>query len=293
MSDTRYEMFQSSGYSLHVKIQDNRKAENLLLLHGFNDTKETFVFIEDYLAEKFNLLSFDFRGHGNSAWKQEGIYHFAETFSDIHNVASYYFPESFYLMGHSMGGGFAARYAGFLPEKVKALICLEGFAGLLSHEREKRRVVDWLEASRRRSEKVGKIRPERGMDFATAVGKLRRIYQTLPDDKLEILVTNLVKKGINGKYIWKNDPALKSANPIPYPPYFTRYLWESITCPVAILYGEKTNLRPARLEEEVLKHFSNLFYRELPNCGHNLHHDDPKAVTKVLDEFFLEYQITF
>lgn len=134
-----YTKFQSNGFNLSVKkVYSSDSKPSLLLLHGFNDNKETFYFIEKFLSEYFNLISFDFRGHGDSDWKKEGIYHYAESFLDVHNIAEEYCKEPFYLLGHSMGASIAARYSGLFPERILGLICLEGFIGILPKEYEKK-----------------------------------------------------------------------------------------------------------------------------------------------------------
>lgn len=137
---SHYENFSSIGHNLSVKITNNNKEENILLLHGFNDNKETFVFLEEFLSERFNIYSFDFRGHGDSDWKKDSLYNYSENLIDVQNVIEHYFKKPIYLLGHSMGGGMAARYTGLFPEKIKLLICLEGFSGLQPQEVERNRL---------------------------------------------------------------------------------------------------------------------------------------------------------
>lgn len=277
------EFFQSYGHKLSVCIEKSDKKENILLLHGFNDNQATFYFIRDFLQQRFNVYSFDFRGHGDSDWKTDGIYHAAETLADIHNIICYYLPQPFHLLGHSMGGGFAARYTGLQPHRIKSLVCLEGFADLLNYQREKDRILHWLDTMYNRREKGG-MPPARAMSFSRALDKLKRIYQNLDDETLKILAQNLLREQGSG-FQWKADPNIKLSNPIPYPPQFTRFLWQSISCPVKIIYGEKSHLRPAGLEE-ILSHFSDLAYSEIAGSGHNMHHDNPDELGRLLDEFY-------
>jgi pimeloyl-ACP methyl ester carboxylesterase len=46
--------------------RDNGKEDTIILLHGFQDTARGFYFLEDYLSHRFNILSPDWRGHGDS-----------------------------------------------------------------------------------------------------------------------------------------------------------------------------------------------------------------------------------
>lgn len=280
----KIETFSSIGHSLSLKIRENGKKDSILLLHGFNDSKDTFIFLEEFLSEHFNLIAFDFRGHGDSEWKKDGFYSYAENIADINNVIDHYSRDPLFILGHSMGGGLAARYTGLFPEKIKGLICLEGFSGLQSQDRERTRIREWLDTLQKRNSRPIKERESRkGMTLEDAKFKLSMIYNKLSPDKIERLLPGLVKETEKG-FAWKNDPTLKISSPIPFPPLLSRNLWEQITCPTLIIYGEDSHLMPGNLEE-VLGHFKNHTYYEIPNAGHNMHHDNPERVIELIGEY--------
>ncbi len=277
------EKFNSFGHEIEVKSTDSGKKNWMLLLHGFNDSKETFIFLEESLGSKFNLLSFDFRGHGNSDWSRDGIYHYAEHFLDIHNIAKQFLPEKFFILAHSMGASLASRYTGMYPDSVKGLVCLEGFSGLQPPEREIDRIKGWLNSQVAKGQKT--TAPRRPMKREDALQKLSLIYSGLAKEKVEILLEPLVRKTVENKYVWKNDPSLRtSSNPIPFSPILSRALWSKIVCPVLILYGKKSHLWPENLEE-VLGHFKNREFHILENSGHNMHHDEPEKTAEYIFEF--------
>jgi pimeloyl-ACP methyl ester carboxylesterase len=279
----RVETFFSQGHLIEVKVQDNQKNQSILLVHGFNDTKETFVFLEGFLKNYFNLVSFDLRGHGNSEWKQDGLYHYSEAILDLHNVVVNFLPEKFVLMGHSLGAGLSARYAGLQPERLKALICLEGFVGFQGWEQEKKRINSWLEQTAKISERIHKEPKRRILTREDALQKLKLIYSSLPIEKVKILLDSLIREEGDG-VVWKNDPRIKNTSPIPFPPEFSRFLWKDISCPVLLFFGEKTHIRPKNLGE-IKSHFSNILHLEVPNAGHNMHHDNPEFIIEHLELF--------
>jgi pimeloyl-ACP methyl ester carboxylesterase len=273
----------SHGRNIEIGMSEKKHPQTILLLHGFNDTKETYIFIHEKLKENFNLVSFDFRGHGGSDWNEDGIYHPAENLLDLQNVINSLLPERFYIIAHSMGAGIAARYTGLFPEKIKGLVCLEGFSGLQTNSLEKSRLRNWLDGMAKKTGKKETIR--RKISKEEAIKKLSYVYSHLSMEKIVLLAEGLTKSMIGGDVTWKNDPRLKVTSPIPFPPELSRELWRSITCPVLMIYGEKTHLKPDNLEE-IKSHFKNLTYKEISGSSHNMHHDSPEECMLIINDFF-------
>jgi len=272
----------SHGKNIEIGRSFKEQKETILLLHGFNDTKETFIFLKNSLLQNFNYISFDFRGHGGSDWNEDGLYYPAENLLDLQSVINSELPEPFMILAHSMGAGIAARYTGIFPERVKALVCLEGFSGLQSNSIERFRVRNWLEGMAKKTGKKETVR--RKMTREEAIQKLTHIYSFLDLKRVEILVDGLIKPMVGGGVTWKNDPRLKVTSPIPFPPNLSRELWQHIECPTLMIFGEKTHLKPNNLEE-IKSHFKKLTYREIMGSSHNMHHDNPEECTTLINKF--------
>ncbi|MCB1192120.1 MAG: alpha/beta hydrolase [Leptospiraceae bacterium] len=284
--NVRYEIFESLGFPISVKLVDNSQKDTILLLHGFNDTKESFIFLEEFLNQRFNIVSFDYRGHGDSGWKKDGLYHYNENIIDLHGVVNVYLPETFFILGHSLGAALGARYTGIFPEKIEALICLEGFSGIKPMNVERENIIKWL--GRTSSHRNSKFKTMSSLEEASNV--LSMVHPRLNPEKVDKLVRTLVKQVEDGKYIWKSDPRTKLGFPMPFSPGLSRELWRNILCPVMICFGEETHLKAANLQE-VLSHFKNLKYIEIENAGHNIHHDNPEKLIACLDEFLTYNQL--
>ncbi len=275
--------FLSNGHKIGTRIINNNKEKNILLLHGFNDTKETFLFQENFLSEYFNIYSFDFRGHGDSDWKKDRIYSSTESLVDIHNFVNKYLSEKFFLLGHSMGAGLASRYAGLFPEKIKSLILFEGFSGLQSQDKDADRIILWLETMSKKK-LTPPIRKE--SSFEDLETKLGFIYNRLEKEKVKLLLPALIEQTESGKFKWKNDPNLKTGSPIPFPSNLSRHLWQRIFCPILIFFGKDTHLMPSHLDE-ILSHFKNIEFFEIESAGHNFHHEKPDEINNLI-KIFLE-----
>ncbi|PJZ68396.1 alpha/beta hydrolase [Leptospira perolatii] len=281
--------FESGGYKLSYSIRNNQKGRALLLLHGFMDTSQTFLFQEEFLSKHFDLYRFDYRGHGDSEWLREGFYHFMLPLVDTQTFLSKFLPEEFHILGHSMGGGIASRIAGLYPERVKSLVCLEGFSSLQDPEKERRRFRSWLEIWEKSIAGKEKKRQKSFQSVEEAANRLAPLYHRLPKDRLLQIAETLVRPTQDG-YQWKSDPVHKNGPPVFISPQFTRHLWETIVCPMLIVYGKNTHL-VLDDQKEILSHFKTLTYREIENAGHNMHHDRPEALEEILENFYTEHHL--
>ncbi len=98
----------------------------LLFLHGFLGTSADWEPVRSYLSD-FQTMALDLPGHG--------IAPFTEKF-DIDCCA-----ERFILVGYSMGGRLAMRFAAENPERIKSLILISSHPGLNSDEEKKQRLI--------------------------------------------------------------------------------------------------------------------------------------------------------
>lgn len=104
----------------------NHALPTLVLVHGLDSTRLTFrPFIEE-TAGRWNVLAVDQRGHGESPLGEEGEFSASAVAADLH--AALEERESMggsgkvVLVGHSMGGKVAMKFAADFPEKVAALV---------------------------------------------------------------------------------------------------------------------------------------------------------------------------
>lgn len=277
--------FESGGYRLSFTKRDNGRGRALLLLHGFMDSSQTFLFQEEFLSEYFDLYRFDYRGHGDSEWLKDGFYHFLIPLVDTKTFIATHLPEKFHILGHSMGGGLGSRIAGLYPDRIETLVCLEGFSSLQNPEKERRRFLSWLDNWEISLAGKERKRQKNFKSVEEAADRLAPIYPRLPKERLRSITETLIKPASDGGYQWKSDPTYKNGPPVFLSPQFTRHLWETISCPVMVVYGKKTHL-PLDDAKEVFSHIRNLRYEEIEDAGHNMHHDRPEVLAKLLRDFY-------
>ncbi|MDQ1423565.1 MAG: hypothetical protein QOD72_1063 [Acidimicrobiaceae bacterium] len=98
----------------------------LVLVHGFTGSSIDWIDVVDDLAVDRQVVTFDHRGHGESTnVGDESGYSFARLVDDLEAVLDDLGVGPCDLLGHSMGGAVAMRYALRRPERLRSLILMD------------------------------------------------------------------------------------------------------------------------------------------------------------------------
>jgi 3-oxoadipate enol-lactonase len=104
----------------------------LVLVHGFTGSSNDWMDVVDELARDRRVVTFDQRGHGESTnVGDERGYTFARLVDDLAFVLDELGVGQCDLLGHSMGGAIAMRYAVRHRERVRSLILMDTSARAL------------------------------------------------------------------------------------------------------------------------------------------------------------------
>ena len=96
----------------------------IVCLHGMRDHGDSFRALVSYFPDSRVLLP-DLRGHGRSDWASS--YSLLEFVADLRFISEQLSLKSFDLVGHSLGGHIATRYAAYFDEQVRRLVVIDGF----------------------------------------------------------------------------------------------------------------------------------------------------------------------
>lgn len=91
----------------------------LIMLHGLYASSDTWMGLVPALSRNFRLILVDLRNHGRSPHSMQMSY--AEMSNDVLELMDVLELKSAYLVGHSMGGKVAMRFALDYPERVLGL----------------------------------------------------------------------------------------------------------------------------------------------------------------------------
>ena len=101
-------------------------GEPLLLLHGLADNALVWARLGESLAEKYQVIALDLRGHGESD-KPESGYSCNEYIEDFHAWFDHLGWSNAHVLGHSWAGKLAAIWATREPQFFKSLILADPF----------------------------------------------------------------------------------------------------------------------------------------------------------------------
>ncbi len=108
---------------LFVREHGHHRSPPLVVFHGFLGSSRNWGSVARKLAESYRVLLVDLRNHGRSPHTRTMT--FEESVADALRVFEDYGLEQAVVMGHSLGGKVAMRFACEHPERVDRLIVLD------------------------------------------------------------------------------------------------------------------------------------------------------------------------
>jgi len=118
------ERVKSNGISLAVRDRPGRGTP-IVAIHGLTSNHTAWDPIADTLGDRHRLVAYDLRGRGDSDKPATG-YHLAAHAGDLRGLFDHYGIERAIVMGHSLGGHIAVRFATAHPERVAKLVLFDG-----------------------------------------------------------------------------------------------------------------------------------------------------------------------
>ena len=273
------------GMRYHVRRWRHQGARKMVLLHGWMDVSASFQFLVDALTLDWDVYAPDWRGYGLSDWSKADCYWFPDYIADLDFLLESIHPERpANLVGHSLGGNVACLYAGIRPERVARLVNLEGF-GLpqTRPEQAPKRYRHWLDELRERPQ----LRPYE--NFASLAARLRQSNPRLSQERADFLAPHWGREE-QGKVVLRGDPKHKIVNPLLYRYEEVRAIWREVGAPVLWVDGAQSDtlarmkMDPAQQAERRAA-FRRLRYETVDDAGHMLHHDQPEALARLLEDF--------
>jgi pimeloyl-ACP methyl ester carboxylesterase len=254
-------------------------APLFVYLHGWADAGSTFQFVVDSLAADWRVVAPDWRGFGRTVHRSEA-YWFPDYLADLHEILNHYSPDApAKLVGHSMGGNVASLYAGTMPERVSAVVNIEGF-GLSDSDPEDapQRYRHWLEASR-----DGPV----FSTYSSFESLADRIRKRNPD--LGARAANFVARQWaceDGELVrLRADPNHKLPNPVLYRRAEAEACWRNISARMLLIAGDRSPFAAQFGKIDELP-FPNSHSATLSGVGHMIHFEAPDRLALEIEQFF-------
>lgn len=256
---------------LHSKIthyggQAGENPKHLLILHGLFGQSDNFATLAKQFAEHYTVHAIDLRNHGRSFHSDDMS--FEAMSDDILNYLNHHRIESCYLLGHSLGGRSVIEFAYEHPEKIEKLIVADMAPKAYPPHHQ------------------GIIKALNSVDF-DKVEKRSDVEEVLKQYIPEMGTRQFLLKNVyhieEGKYAFRFN--LKTLTDT-YNDMVGGNLTDGVfDKPTLFLRGEKSDYIQDSDFALIRKHFPNSEIKTIPNSGHWVHAENPKAFFDFVVEF--------
>jgi len=268
--------FESDGMRFHYLDWGDSENPTIIMLHGFAQQSHSWDFVALGLCDKFRIVAFDQRGHGDSDWSQNHNYSLNDYHNDIDNLIKHLGLSETLMVGMSMGGRNAFTYAASHPDIVSALVVVDAAPVAQSSGRDKIRNFVSQED----------VHPS----IEEFVRMVHGYTPNRPIDQIWGSIKYNVKQLSDGSWTWKYDKFLRSPDRD-----FRREskdvsdaMWASLDmlkAPTLLVVGEDSDIVSHDVANQMINRISNSQLVSIPNAGHRVMGDNPVAFQSAINEF--------
>lgn len=256
------------GLGVRVRDEGPRDAPVILMLHGFTYSLESYDALAADLSQDYRVVRYDLRGHGLTGPDPQKRYAPQQRAEHIGAIMDALEIETAHVVGNSLGGLAAWRFAATEPSAVDGLILISpGAYPINGVTEEPAPVPAALEA-------YLLTVPESGLELSLA-----RVYadpSSLSQARKEEIRAMMRREGNGQAFI---DALNLFVLPDPDP------ILATITAPTLIIWGEQDQVISSSHGERLLRVMPDAELVTLPNVGHVAHEEDPEHVAAEIRQF--------
>lgn len=251
----------------------NPGKPKLLLLHGMIVESHCFEKMAGFLREHFHLVLLDLKGHGKSGdgrsydedYTNEAITRDLLAFSEA------VIGEPFHLLGYSLGGQYALKFAGTHPDKILRLIIIDSAPAVSG-----KGIFAILYALM--------TTPRRFKDEA----HLRRHYDRRIPGLGDYILAYCARRDAAGHLILRYDKKRFAPDTMAKGIARARDIWQAsthITAPTLILRAGQSLIISDKFERMMKANIAKAEVVRMPGMGHNLVFTHPRDVAEQILAF--------
>lgn len=301
----RCETLSLRGIDYHVRLWQPAHSDvppggplpPLVLAHGWMDVGASYQFVVDAFCAQFlagrTVIAPDWRGFGLTRPKAPvDHYQFVDYLADLDRLLDHYAPgRPVDLVGHSMGGNVAMLYAGARPARIRRLVNLEGFGlAQVPASQAPERYAQWLDEMQALERGELDLKSYDSLDGVAQ--RLCRTNRRLDEGKARWLAQHWAAADAFGRWHILGDAAHKVVSPHLFRVEEVLTLYAAITAPTLVVEAADDSLAQWSKGRYTLDEFHARLQqvrdcrtRRVEDAGHMLHHDQPQAVARLIEDF--------
>lgn len=250
-----------NGYTAHYYEGGDSSKPTLMLLHGLNDDKNSFVTSIRELTTSYHIVLPDLQAHGDNKKSEGRDYSIAGQASFINQLTDTLNISQLVIGGNSMGGHTAAAFAASYPNKARGLMVLNATGMQLNSESvyvyfpdkvDVQFLTDFFESA-----------------FVTPPAFPQPVLQHLVN-KLNLTIpfmNDLIKQVETGADFRMNEAV------------------QSIKVPALVLWGKHDPIMPIEYGQTYVENLVNARLVVLENAGHSAQFEIPERIQSELRAF--------
>ena len=251
----------------------------LVCFHGWLDNAASFTTIANALTD-CEIYAWDFLGHGKSEHKHAGErYHYIDLVPFIDAAWQSVEAAHKVLVGHSMGAGACALYAGAAGHTVKKLALIEGFSPMTAEPEDAAKIL----AEGVKEFKKAQLLPKPDYKSIADAVKIRMRVNGLTEAAALPLVKRAIMRTRNG-ITWRADFRLRAPSLLRMTQAQVKNILQSIEAQTLVILGDKGMPELKKAAEAYRGWIKHATIETLPG-HHHLHMENASGVAGRIAEF--------
>ncbi|MFZ2621285.1 MAG: alpha/beta hydrolase [Minisyncoccia bacterium] len=268
------EYYYKDTYYRANEFKNNRFT--LVFVHGVSGSSSAWLPYEKIFQNKYNVLTYDIRGHGNSKkFSRHSNYEVKNFAEDLHDLVSYLNIPKFILVSNSFGGLVHLEYLKLHRENVIANVFTspEIYLDKIFSLKVVRFSLKIL------TKVVGFLpfnsKPRGRVDYSKHIGST--------DWNVKRNIADMKNTGFRAHFY-----TLKHSFS-----YEGEYALDKINVPTLIIHGEKDTMVPIKNSIMMFKEIKNAEFISIQNIDHNTVHNAVEKIAELIEFFIDKNRVSF
>jgi esterase len=249
-------------------------AAPLVLLHGLMGFSANWGKIWPYFQKERSVLVLDQRGHGRSAKPAQG-YDPEDYARDLHSLLAHLGWNACHVVGHSMGGRVALRFASLFPEATLSLTLEDsGMEGNPSRVQWIEKLLGSIPTPFPDRDSARKFFEEKFTSDPLTGGFLHANLETLPDGTMnwKFHAPGMVETILRGRAV----SAMEE--------------FSTLKAPTLVVRGSRSEEFPRAEADRMVRARASVKFVEIEGAGHFVHAEKPAEFSIALSTFLKELE---